>query len=90
MNKTKCSKFLCQLYKLLEENKWDCLKWNDDGQGFIAIKCPELIAKIIRVYYKQKSFASFIRQLNLYGFERIKLSKKENLFCHKYFIKGDR
>jgi|AntRauTorckE5430_2_1112549.scaffolds.fasta_scaffold00480_10 hypothetical protein len=74
--------------------------WSEDGNTFV-VKDPELFAKdIIPQFFKHNNFSSFVRQLNFYGFrkiknEPIKLAKGDEgpeskywRFRHEYFLRG--
>jgi len=74
--------------------------WSDDGDTFL-IKEPEVFAReIIPQFFKHNNFSSFVRQLNFYGFRKIKndpikLSDERNnieskwwKFKHEKFLKG--
>jgi len=74
--------------------------WSEDGNTFV-VKDPEIFAKdIIPQFFKHNNFSSFVRQLNFYGFrkiknEPIKLAKGDEgpeskywRFRHEYFLKG--
>jgi hypothetical protein len=68
---------------------------NSNNRGFIVHK-PKLFAEFIMKQYftTQNRYKSFLRQLNLYGFERIteKCNDPRNLpqgaYCHPLFIRG--
>ncbi|KAJ9113064.1 hypothetical protein QFC22_006160 [Naganishia vaughanmartiniae] len=46
------------------------LHWADDGVQIIIRKPKEMEARVLPLVYKQSKFASFSRQLNIYGFMR--------------------
>ena len=83
------SKFLIQLYEILEdENNKNIIHWGEDGQYFIIENMYDFIEKILPKYYNHNNYASFVRQLNKYNFHKIKTSINENAFQNNQFIKG--
>ena len=83
------SKFLIQLYKILEdkENK-DIIHWGKDNSSFIIENIYDFIEKILPKYYGHNNLASFVRQLNKYNFHKIKATLNEYAFQNEQFIKG--
>ncbi|CAD8156306.1 unnamed protein product [Paramecium octaurelia] len=90
MQQKKSPKFLVKLYELLDSEQYRYLRWSEDGRSFQVCDLKKLERQVLKVFYKQKSFASFIRQLNLYGFKRSKIRRNVNVFSHRHFIRGDK
>jgi len=66
------SNFLLSTYKMIEqENDGGLIKWNANGDSFI-IENNESFVKILPKYFKTKNYSSFVRQLNMYDFHKIK------------------
>ena len=83
------SKFLIQLYEILEdENNENIIHWGEDGKYFVIENMYDFIEKILPKYYNHNNFASFVRQLNKYNFHKIKTPINENAFQNNQFIKG--
>lgn len=49
----------------------DYIRWNDDGQTFQVFQREEFMRKILPKYFKHNNFASFVRQLNMYGWHKV-------------------
>lgn len=67
-----------------------------DGRSFIIQNQAKFSKELLPLNYKHNNMASFIRQLNMYGFHKItsidngglKFDKDEMEFSHPYFQKG--
>lgn len=63
--------FLTKLYALLErpENQ-HMIRWDPAGEHIIVERPEQLALHVLPTVYRQSRFASFSRQLNIYGFMR--------------------
>ncbi|KAJ8907760.1 hypothetical protein NDN08_007865 [Rhodosorus marinus] len=80
--------FVQKLFSLLqaEENQQHC-RWTDNGKSF-TIWNPDTFARdVIPRYFRHNNFSSFIRQLNQYGFQKLRPDLWE--FGHTDFRRGD-
>ncbi|XP_022254239.1 heat shock factor protein-like [Limulus polyphemus] len=89
--------FLTKLWNLVEDPKYDDLIcWSQGGTSFIIRNQDQFARKLLPKYYKHKNLASFIRQLNMYGFRKtsnlehsgLKNESDEVEFYHQYFLRG--
>lgn len=62
------------------------MKWNETGDAFIILNTHEFL-KILPGYFKTKNFASFVRQLNMYSFYKVKSKRNLQEFRHPFFRK---
>ena len=46
--------------------------WSDDGTTFVVKDTDKFASEIIGQFFKHNNFSSFVRQLNFYGFRKIK------------------
>ena len=60
------------------------IKWNTSGNSFFVTNTEEFI-KILPKYFKTKNYSSFVRQLNMYDFHKIKNDEGYNEFKHILF-----
>jgi len=93
--------FLRKTYHMIDTCDPSISSWSEDGETFI-VKQPEIFEKqIIPQFFKHSKFSSFVRQLNFYGFRKIKFTdtikidaqlEKETRnfwrFKHENFVKG--
>lgn len=62
--------------------------WHNDGIGFVIRSIDKFTECILPAYFKHSNFASFIRQLNMYGFSKKRSTKNENYYHHSKFQKN--
>ena len=80
--------FLIKAYEILEDtNNNLIISWTDRGDSF-QVKDQFLFTnQILPIHFKHQNFSSFIRQLNMYGFNKSKC-ENQNEFFHKNFKRG--
>ena len=49
----------------------ELISWSDEGTSFIIKNQPEFARSLLPYYYKHSNMASFVRQLNMYGFHKV-------------------
>eukprot|EP00826_Nyctotherus_ovalis_P030929 TRINITY_DN2469_c0_g1_i6.p1 TRINITY_DN2469_c0_g1~~TRINITY_DN2469_c0_g1_i6.p1 ORF type:complete len:347 (+),score=109.93 TRINITY_DN2469_c0_g1_i6:170-1210(+) len=86
IHKSNGTSFLSKVYDILEEPSFaKIICWNENGTGFVVKKVNDFTDKVLPNYFKHKNFASFVRQLNMYGFHKM---KGDNCFSHSLFCRG--
>ena len=92
-NNNKGAFFPAKLHQLLEDaerlNFRHIVSWTDNGRAFQIHDQKEFVSKIMSIYFDQSKFASFRRQLNLYGFNRTRTNNNKNMYFHENFVQGD-
>ena len=77
--------FLLTTYKMLEdEQNQKAIHWSESGKSFIIVDM-ELFKSILPKYFKTKNYSSFVRQLNLYDFHKVRNNKGFTEFAHDQF-----
>ena len=66
----------------------DIICWSSEGNSFTVKNIDELSDKVLPNYFKHNNFTSFVRQLNLYDFHKIRSEANENEFKHRFFKRG--
>ncbi|XP_055532606.1 heat shock factor protein isoform X2 [Wyeomyia smithii] len=88
--------FLAKLWRLVEDPETnDLISWSTDGRSFIIQNQAQFAKELLPLNYKHNNMASFIRQLNMYGFHKItsidngglRFDKDEMEFTHACFQK---
>lgn len=88
--------FLTKLWTLVEDPSVDYLIcWDESGSSFHVYDQGRFAKEILPHYFKHSNIASFIRQLNMYGFKKvshiehgIKDEADDLEFQHPYFQRG--
>ncbi|XP_058117526.1 uncharacterized protein LOC131259930 isoform X3 [Anopheles coustani] len=88
--------FLAKLWRLVEDAETnDLISWSTDGRSFIIQNQAQFAKELLPLNYKHNNMASFIRQLNMYGFHKItsidngglRFDRDEMEFTHPCFQK---
>jgi hypothetical protein len=88
--------FLLKSFSILENAPADIICWSEDGESFIVKDSERFSNEIIPSHFKHNKFTSFVRQLNFYGFRKVKGKLNNNNkneqnqweFKHPYFRRG--
>ncbi|XP_051954416.1 heat shock factor protein 2-like [Xyrauchen texanus] len=90
--------FLTKLWALVEDsdtNEFIC--WSQEGNSFLVLDEQRFAKEILPKFFKHNNMASFVRQLNMYGFRKVMhidtgIVKQERdgpvEFQHPYFKHG--
>ncbi|CCH61547.1 hypothetical protein TBLA_0E04980 [Henningerozyma blattae CBS 6284] len=100
-SRTTSNLFVKTLFNILEDEKYqNIIKWTEKGDRFVVIDAGLFTSDILPIHFNHSNFASFVRQLNKFGFHKIKKTQEERLMCiygeqswefiHPNFKKNDR
>jgi heat shock transcription factor len=82
------------LSSFLDESKnTDLIRWSDRGDSFVVLDEDEFAKTLIPELFKHNNYASFVRQLNMYGFHKrvglsdnsMKASERKNKSPSEYY-----
>lgn len=83
-----------------ESRNTELIRWSDSGDSFIVLDEDEFARTLIPELFKHNNYASFVRQLNMYGFHKkvglsdnsMRASERKNKhpseYSHPYFKRG--
>ena len=85
--------FPCKLHDMLdyaEENGLEhIISWTADGRAFRVNK-PNELSKILPLFFGLTKHSSFIRQLHLWSYEKVREGPNRGAMVHPFFIRGRR
>lgn len=64
--------------------------WQPHGRAFMVHKPREFVHHVMPHFFNQTKYASFQRQLNLYGFSRLTHGPDKGAYYHGCFVRGER
>ena len=87
------SEFVRKMYNLISDPaEHQYIRWASNGDSFIIINQNDFAREILPRFFKHCNYSSFVRQLNKYGFHKIRnspetkdLSSSAWEFYHAYF-----
>ncbi|XP_039618940.1 heat shock factor protein 4 [Polypterus senegalus] len=90
--------FLTKLWTLVEDRETNHLIcWSSTGTSFHVFDQGRFAKEVLPKYFKHNNMASFVRQLNMYGFRKVvnieqsglvKPERDDTEFQHLYFLQG--
>lgn len=89
--------FLAKLWTLVEDPLTnELIAWDSSGKSFHVLDQGRFAKEILPLYFKHNNMASFIRQLNMYGFRKVitveaanvKMERDNIEFAHPCFVQG--
>jgi HSF-type DNA-binding len=76
------------LDKVEADGMLDAISWLSHGRAF-TVRNPEIfVEKLMPLFFNQTKYNSFLRQLNLYNFQRITTGRDKGAWHHAYFQRG--
>ncbi|XP_040285015.1 heat stress transcription factor B-1-like isoform X3 [Bufo bufo] len=91
-------KFLTKIWALVEDHRnAEYICWSQDGNSFIVLDEEKFAKEILPRHFKHNNMASFVRQLNWYGFHKVMQdetgSTRHDKYCsgryqHLFFKRG--
>ncbi|KAI0672833.1 hypothetical protein C8Q78DRAFT_970179 [Trametes maxima] len=64
--------FLQKLYEIVNDPaNEELIRWSDNGDSFYVLNHEKFAREVLGRWFKHQKFASFVRQLNMYGFHKI-------------------
>jgi hypothetical protein len=73
------SAFLTKTYDMVNNSR-DHIRWSNCGTYFIIENPHRLAEHVLPIHFKHSNLATFVRQLNMYGFQKV------NYYYYYYFF----
>ena len=88
---SKQDKFLLKLYEILSKEEYSkIIHWSQNGSYIVITNIHLLAKKILPIYFNHQNYSSFVRQLNMYNFHKIRTDpdKQEQYFINESLNKN--
>mmetsp|Transcript_135345 Transcript_135345/g.201296 ORF Transcript_135345/g.201296 Transcript_135345/m.201296 type:complete len:238 (-) Transcript_135345:88-801(-) len=89
------NKFLTKTYHMIDKCDPSIASWSCGGESFTVFDVDAFEKTVLPSYFNHSKFSSFIRQLNFYGFQKLRSDPDLQVhttavrFSHEYFRKGE-
>jgi len=80
--------FPAKLMHIIDHEDDNIIRWAENGACFVIVNQKRFEMETLPRYFHHGKFASFQRQLNLYGFRRISRGPSEGFYFHPSFHCG--
>mmetsp|Transcript_8920 Transcript_8920/g.21802 ORF Transcript_8920/g.21802 Transcript_8920/m.21802 type:complete len:239 (-) Transcript_8920:140-856(-) len=89
--------FARRLYEMLQSeaklalespDKNEFISWSESGFAFRILDVDGFTSSVLPKYFRTKKFSSFQRNLNLYGFTKVRRGPDTDMYAHQSFIRG--
>ena len=90
-NDSKSDRFLFKLYEILNKEEYNkIIHWSKNGSYIVITNIHALSKNILPTYFNHQNYSSFVRQLNMYNFHKIRTNpnKNEQYFIHETLNKS--
>jgi len=81
-----------RLYKMLQSESGrsspDMISWSESGGAFRIANVSIFSSLVLPMYFRTSKFSSFQRNLNLYGFHKIRRGPDTDMYAHPAFLRG--
>lgn len=64
------------------------ISWSESGFAFRILDVDGFTSSVLPKYFRTKKFSSFQRNLNLYGFSKVRRGPDTDMYAHQSFIRG--
>lgn len=82
-------RFVKKLYSIVESPECPFVKWGEDGASFLITDKPLFVRETLSKICRTDDYSTFIRQLNNYGFTKIKSDLPHtDEFSNPKFVRG--
>jgi len=81
--------FPMKLHEILANKEFEhILSWLSHGRAWRIVRHKEFEEKVIPLYFRHGRYSSFARQVNGWGFRRIRHGTDYNSYYHEHFLRG--
>ena len=82
------SRFVSVIYDVVSKLDELIGGWTASGESFESRDSARFCSEVLAKYFRHANMASFSRQLNLYGFTKVRSNREANEFRHDLFKRG--